>query len=337
MMHAVFLRYGISFDLPVAQKLKLLETQKQKLLRKLNHVFGNPEKEEQLNLELQQLEAVMEQLSCESSALSLDDVHIETRELSQTEIGMEQGDTGQQIADLERALLEDSFDSPSARELALMQVVSYYLDNLDFLRLEHWLLFGAKAGDAWYMRQLANFYKDEVFQSVDFQKSFYWMKCAAQAGDKESCMELGDHFLRRGTSQYSPQQAATWFVKAADRNHPLAYLKAFTAFYLLGDYKKAETCLRVGYQIGASGTAYRLGLIYDIQNNPTGRRDAQQAMFWFEKAYQHEPDGDVCLALGNLYIEFGNISKGTALFRRGVIEFNSEDCRAKLEDLDIYL
>ena len=46
-------RYGIGRSLPDGQILALLEKEHQKLLRKLNHVFGNAAKEMELEQELE--------------------------------------------------------------------------------------------------------------------------------------------------------------------------------------------------------------------------------------------------------------------------------------------
>ena len=58
-MEQLFEKYGISPTLSNDQKLAALEKEKLKVLRKLNHVFGNPEKEAVLNGELEALERAM--------------------------------------------------------------------------------------------------------------------------------------------------------------------------------------------------------------------------------------------------------------------------------------
>ena len=52
MAQGVLERYGIDSSLPDSQALTLLEKEHQKLLRKLNHVFGNAVKEQELEQEL---------------------------------------------------------------------------------------------------------------------------------------------------------------------------------------------------------------------------------------------------------------------------------------------
>ena len=87
MAQGVLERYGIDSSLPDSQALTLLEKEHQKLLRKLNHVFGNAVKEQELEQELDVLETAMEELErAGGRKLSLDDVELETKSLSQTQI-----------------------------------------------------------------------------------------------------------------------------------------------------------------------------------------------------------------------------------------------------------
>ena len=62
MAQGVLERYGIDSSLPDSQALTLLEKEHQKLLRKLNHVFGNAVKEQELEQELDVLDTAMEEL-----------------------------------------------------------------------------------------------------------------------------------------------------------------------------------------------------------------------------------------------------------------------------------
>lgn len=106
-------RYGIGRSLPDGQILALLEKEHQKLLRKLNHVFGNAAKEMELEQELDELEAAMEELERTAGRkLSLDDVELEMKTLSQTQVAFD-GDAQTEEEQEEAAVAEMMEDRKS--------------------------------------------------------------------------------------------------------------------------------------------------------------------------------------------------------------------------------
>ena len=75
------------------------------------------------------------------------------------------------------------------------------------------------------------------------------------------------------------------------------------------------------------GAAYRMALIYDTEDNKTGERQIEVAREWYEKAYEKEPDGNICYGLGNIYLELGKIRIGLEILLQGHEEFEDADCR----------
>lgn len=191
-------KYGIAEGLPDSQKLAAFEKEKQKVLRKLNHVFGNPSKEEELTRELQALEDVMAAIEKLGGRLSLDDIELETRELSQTQIqpGMKQEAAYEKMQIEEGRLLKDEIDDMKEWSEVFYDVLIYHLEQRNFQRVEYWALYGAERGDTYCMKFLSDFYKEAMFENVNQERHFYWMKRGAEAGDKDCCLELGKYYAQ---------------------------------------------------------------------------------------------------------------------------------------------
>lgn len=330
-MNRVLEKYQISPELSKDEQLALFEKAKQKLLRKLNHVFGDPEKEQELNEEMDLLEQAMDCLKADGGSLSLDDVNLETRDLSQTVVSPGQKKE-LEIQEKERRFFEGEL-TYQEKSSYVLDIVIYYLQNHIFDKYGYWCQQGAQLGLGFYMKMMYEYHTMEMFQAQDSQKAFYWLKKAAEAGEKECCVELGKRYLNKNSQMFDPQAAAIMFVKAADEEHPDAYLYAFVAFQAMGAYDKAEICLKAAYDMGIPGAAYRMALIYDVEDNKTGERQIEVAKYWYEKAYTKEPDGDVCYGLGRLYMEIGKTDLGIEILIQGHKEFGSEDCLEELKEL----
>ncbi len=311
MAQGVLERYGIDSSLPDSQALTLLEKEHQKLLRKLNHVFGNAVKEQELEQELDVLETAMEELErAGGRKLSLDDVELETKSLSQTQI---------------------EFDENAQTE---EEAIAEMMEIRRFLGREKWLAYAVE----WFhypqhTNEMYDLQRTRTDGLADPEKCRYWMRRAAQTGHKDACFEMGKECMKEGSPSFDLKQAAVYFAKAADREHPQAYLYAFAAFYKLEDYNRAETCLKAADKIGVPGAAYRLGVVYDVDENSYGERNPEEALVWYEKAYRQDPDGDVCYGLGVLYDEFGRTREAEEVLQRGIREYRSEDCEEAWEDL----
>lgn len=126
---------GIDPNLSIAEIKQALEKKKQGLLRKLNAVFGNPTKEQELNRQLEQVEELIvhmgvrqvieaEHVRDDRSALlsnvkntgtfRLDQFHVETRELSQTEAKIAAPESDLQI---EKQALEAALECMRANDM----------------------------------------------------------------------------------------------------------------------------------------------------------------------------------------------------------------------------
>lgn len=330
-MNEILEKYQIDSALSRAEQLALLEQVKQKLLRKLNHVFGDSEKEEELNLEMDQLEQVMEVMHADGGVLSLDDVNLELRDLSQTAVDPRQKKE-MEIQEKERMLLEEELSLGEKYSL-VVDVAVYFLQKHIFDKFGYWCQYGAQLGSGYFMSLMYDYHSKEMFGALDPQKAFYWLKKAAEAGEKDCCQELGKRYLNRNSPMFDLQQAAIWSVKAADSEHPEAYLQAFTAFQSMKLFEKAEICLKAAYDMDVPGAAYRMALIYDVDDNQTGERHIEVAKYWYEKAYIESPDGNICYGLGNIYLELEETELGIKLLMQGYEEFGDEDCMEKLKEL----
>ena len=330
-MNEILEKYQIDSALPCGEQLALLEKVKQKLLRKLNHVFGDLEKEEELNREMDQLEQVMEALRADNGVMSLDDVNLELRDLSQTAVAPGQKKEVE-IQEKERMLLEEELTIGEKYSL-VMDVAVYFLQNHIFDKFGYWCQYGAQLGISYFMSLMYEYHSKEMFGAVDTQKAFYWLKKAAEAGEKDCCEELGKRYLNQNSPMFDLQQAAIWSVKAADSAHPEAYLQAFVAFQSMKLFEKAEICLKAAYDMDVPGAAYRMALIYDVDDNKTGERQIEVAKHWYEKAYIESPDGNICYGLGNIYLELEETELGIKLLMQGYEEFGNEDCMESLKEL----
>lgn len=333
-MKKVLDKYGIETDFSVDQKLAALEKEKLKVLRKLNHVFGNPEKEKALEAELEALENVMAELEDDGGKLSLDDVMIESRGLPQNRIEPDNSakeDDEKSIRKKERLIKAEDTEHED-KVTALFYVILYYLKKQEFVQYEYWLLYGAKMGIGYFIHSLYEFYASDVAGEPDEKRAIYWLKQGAALGYKDSCEKLGQILANPDSDLYDPAKAVVCFVKAADAEHPNSYIYAFHMFHLLGEYKKAETCLKAAVQMKIKGAAHCMGAIYHSGKNSSGEKDMQLAQYWYEKEYQDYPDGNVCSDLGTIYYMNGEKEKGIEVLRRGVKEFHSEECRKILAE-----
>ena len=340
-------RYGIGRSLPDGQILALLEKEHQKLLRKLNHVFGNAAKEMELEQELDELEAAMEELERTAGRkLSLDDVELEMKTLSQTQVAFD-GDAQteeeqeeaavaemMEIRRLEKLVMKDHGKNIDVSFRGILRLLDYYERKGSFLGREKWLAYIIE----WFhypqhTNEMYDLQRTRTDGLADPEKCRYWMRRAAKTGHKDACFEMGKECMKEGSPSFDLKQAAVYFAKAADREHLQAYLYAFTAFYKLEDYNRAETCLKAADKIGVPGAAYRLGVVYDVDENSYGQRNPEEALAWYEKAYRQSPDGDVCYGLGVLYDESGRAQEAEEVLLRGIREYGSEDCEEAWEDL----
>ncbi|MBQ7796979.1 MAG: SEL1-like repeat protein [Lachnospiraceae bacterium] len=330
-MNHILEKYQIDPDLSRDEQLALLEKVKQKLLRKLNHVFGDPEKEEELNREMDELEKAMDALRADGGTMSLDDVDLELRGLSQTALAPGQKKE-LEIQEKERRLLEDEL-TLSEKYSLVIDLAVYYLQNRIFDKYGYWCQYGAQLGIGYFMSLMYQYHTEKFLGAEDPQKAFYWLKKAAEAGEKDCCEELGKRYLQQKSPLFDLKQAAIWSVKAADEEHPDAYLRAFTAFQMMKDYARAEICLTAGHDNGVPGAAYRMALIYDTEDNKTGERQVDVAKHWYEKAYVEAPDGNICYGLGMIYMELDETDTGIELLMQGYNEFGSEECLEVLQEL----
>lgn len=327
-MRNVLFQYGIDEELSKDQKLAALEKEKLKVLRKLNHVFGNPEKETVLNAELEALESAMAQLEETGGKLSLEDILIESRGLTQTKVEVGENEESlihqkERLIKLQEAELEDLVS-------ALYDVMLYYLRKREFVKYEYWLLYGARMGIPYFMKLLSDYYSKDIYENEDEEKSFYWLKKGAELGEKDCCETLGLYYANEQSELYNPSQAAICFVKAADLEHPNSYIFAFQMFHRLGEYKKAEMCLKAADQMEIQSAAHWFGMIYSNGENSSGEKNPKLAQYWLEKEYQRFPNGNICYDLGSAYLLNGETEKGIEVMLRGYNEFDNELCREVL-------
>lgn len=247
-MQEVFKKYNITPDMPDTEKLEVLENAKRRLLLKLNHVFGDSDKEQIISAEMDRLESVMENLQ-QSEMLSMDDVEIETRGLKQT--SLKPGEKKKlDIEEKERKLLAGGLTLKEEKIWSL-EVLVYYLEKKQFDKIEQWGLFNARKGVTTGMVMMYLFHTREVYGAQDEQKALFWLRKAAELGDKYACLELGKLYLDKNREMYDPKSAAFLLVKAADTDeNKEAYLLAFQAFLLMEDYKKARICLKGAIDLG---------------------------------------------------------------------------------------
>lgn len=338
-MREVLQRYGIEESLSADMKLTLLEKEKQKVLRKLNHVFGNPQKENELGEELDRLEEVMTELEkAGGKQLSLEDVKIETRKLSQTQVSfsweeeeMDEKEAAQieelvKIRKLQAEVMANKGQDPAVCGKGILQIADFYESRGSYGNMETWLIRGSQ----WFphklfLVRLYRLYRERPELAVDRDENlFYWAKRAAEAGDKGACYDLGGFYTKK--PRFNLKEAAYYYAKAAGREYPDAYLHAFKAFYNLKDYKRAEICLLAADKLHIPGAAYRMGAMYEMDENPEGAANGDKARQWFEKAYREHPDGLVCHGLGSRYLIEERYEEGMRLLKEGAEVYGDEDC-----------
>lgn len=338
-MKEVLLRYGIDDELSTDVKLTLLEKEKQKLLRKLNHVFGDPVKEKEVGNELDNLEEAMAEMEkAGGRQLSMEDVKLETRSLSQTQMTFFEEDKEEMDADEERQIAELNEIRRLQREVmenngtdwdvcipGINKIVNFYEARGSRLNMETWLVRGVQwASHKLFLIRLYHLYCDWPEAPIDDNARLYWTRRAAEVGDKGACYKMGEYHTKKAS--FDLKKAGYYFAKAAGDEYPDAYLQAFKVFYNLKDFRRAEICLESALKKGVPGAAYRMGAMYEMDENPEGRANPDKARCWFEKAYREEPDGLVCYALGSRYIEEDRIQEGLRILKEGAEKYQDEDC-----------
>lgn len=346
-MSEVLKRYGIEESLSADVKLTLLEKEKQKVLRKLNHVFGDPKKERQVEEELDGLETVMAELErAGGKQLSMADVQIETRKLSQTQITFASEDEEEmgeeeaaqieklvRIRKLQGEVMANRGKDPKLCGRGIIEIVDFYESKGSYRSMETWLARGAQ----WFphktfLIRLYRLYKERPeLSNTPEETLFYWTKRAAETGDPGACYDLGHFYIKK--PRFDLKEASYCFAKAAGREYPDAYLYAFKAFYNLKDYKRAEICLLTADKMGVPGAAYLMGAMYETDENPEGKQNEEKARYWLEKAYWENPDGNVCHGLGSRYIAEGRCEEGIRLLREGAQVYRDEDCAELLDEI----
>lgn len=256
-MSSVFERYGIDESLSVDTQLTLLEKERQKTLRKLNHVFGNPEKEKELSEDLNRLDAVIDQLErAGGKQLSMEDVKLETKALSQTmltfseeEEAMKEKEAEEiaklaEIRKLQVKVMKAKGNDIEVSVPGLRRIADFYESKKAYGSLETWLTYGAQwIPHPYFTSRLYQFLRSGLNETADSGKRLLWCKRAADMGDKDACYELACHYFDKNQSNFNAEEAAYYFAKAADQEHPEAYLYAFQAFVVIKDYERAGICL----------------------------------------------------------------------------------------------
>lgn len=345
-MKEVLSRYGIEEAFSADVKLSLLEKERQRALRKLNHVFGNPRKERELEKELDSIEAVLTELeSIGGKRLSMEEVQLETRKLTQTQLQFSQEEEEMdeaEAAQIERLkkyrklnaeLLADRGQNPQACLEGIQWIADFFEEQGVWSNLETWLSRGIQwAPHKVFFTRLYQLYREkpELVQGSE-QKLFYWAKRAAETGDRGACYDLGRFYIKK--PWFDLKEAAYYFAKAAGDEYPDAYLLAFEAFYHLKDYKRAEICLLEADKRSIPGAAYRMGAIYAMDENPEGKENPEKSRLWLEKAYRENPDGNVCHALACNYIDADRLEEGIGLLIEGAKAYQDEDCVELLQEL----
>lgn len=344
-MNEILRRYGIDPSLSADGKLTLLEKEKQKLLRKLNHVFGDPQKEKEVGDELDELEEVMLRLEQSGGKqLSMEDVRLEVRSLSQTQLTFSEeeeemdAEEEAQIAELneirklQRAVMDNNGEDWDVCIPGIGTIVDFYEERGSQFNMETWLVRGAQwVPHKIFLFRLYQLYCDWEEAPIDQNTRLYWTRRAADLGEKSACYKMGEYHTKK--PQFDLQKAGRYFAKAAGDEYPEAYLQAFKVYYNLKDYRRAEICLQAAMKKNIPGAAYYMGAMYEMDENPEGRENPDKARAWFEKAYRENPDGLVCHALGSRYIEEDRYEEGLRLLKEGAEIYQDEDCAELYQEL----
>ncbi len=327
----ILAKYGITPELSKEEQLSLLEKAKQKYLRRLNHVFGDEDKEKELNQEMELLEQAMSKMLSEGATLSMDDVEVETRELSQNKM-MISSYTEQDIIEMEQSIEEGDWTQEEKCAIAL-EILIYATQKKQVSRYAKWCEYNANmTGHPLYMNLMFHYYADDAYGDKAANKAFYWLKKGAEAGDEECCYKLAKIYMMKNTPLYNLDNALTYYVKAACEEYPDAYSKAASLFYNKKEYRKSEFCMIEAAKLHVPNSAYTLGLLYNSDENDLGERQLEKAQYWMEQAYQDKANADVCFELGDIYLEVGNIEMGIEVLKRGYEEFESQECFDRLKE-----
>ncbi len=347
-MIKVLSRYGIDETLSPDVQLTLLEKEKQKLLRRLNHVLGDPQREKELSFELDQLENAMSQLESNGGKqLSMEDVQLQIRGLTQTQLAfteeeeeMDEEEAAQiaevkKILDLQKEVTADHGKTPELCIPGINRIADFFESRGSLRLMEKWLVRGAQwIPDERFLSRLYRLYREHPNQGGAGDRAldnlFYWARRAAEAGDRDACCDVGRFYTKK--PWLNLKKSAYYYAKAAGREHPEAYLNAFQAFYHIPDYPRAEACLLAADKIGVPGASYRMGILYELDENMDGRANPDKARFWLEKAYREHPDGDVCYTLGCRYIEEDRYDDAIRILREGVSAYRSKECEELLTE-----
>lgn len=267
-MDGLLEKYGIDRSLSVDVKLTLLEKERQKVLRKLNHVFGDARKEQELSEELDRMEAVMEELEeAGGRQLSMEDVKVEVRALSQTQLTfseeewtMEEKEAAEiaelgAIRKLQSEVMKNQGRDLSVCVTGIRRIADFYESRKAFGSLETWLTYGAQwVPHPYFVVRLYQSFRRRTDEDADVKKRFYWTKRAADMGDKDACFELAQSYFDRSQPGFNVQEAAYYFAKAAGKEYPEAYLQAFRAFVMMKDYDRAGLCMKEAEKKGLKKT-----------------------------------------------------------------------------------
>jgi TPR repeat protein len=205
-----------------------------------------------------------------------------------------------------------------------------------------WYLRAARAGHPTAQWNLSLCYEEGTGIPVDDRKSIEWCRKAADQGQPDAQYSLGwRYFCARGIdhdlsaakkwlaksaeanhdqAQFciailsdTPEEAARWFIKAADNGHHGAQVRAGLAF-LHGSGVEADVDRAIGYfsqaaEQGNVAANFYLGISYKSQGDSENLRRAASA---FQVAADHN-DIDSQRHLGALYAEGSGVPRDVVL------------------------
>lgn len=293
---------GIDDSLPTGEIKKALEKKKQNLLRKINAVYGNTAKEQELNSQLNQVEDLIirygvKQIS-ESSSYAYDNSSLLSNIGKTAMVSMSQFEVAT------RELSQSSADGPSEDENQLIiDKASVCIANSDFDGAVEILLSRSPEQNPPAYLALGWLYGNQSCHYFDMSKSFACYKRGAEL-DQEMCFGELAHAYRYGLGTETDLDAAIYWYKKASfyslNGEPEQALgeiygsrkqyKEMFDWYQLGIYEHDSWKLQIEFakaiinsDLGAFYTEKALAMLKSdaIMSQPDVRRGAYSALLHY--------------------------------------------------------
>lgn len=210
-MKELLLKLGISIDLQGDELAAVLESEKQKTLRRYNNVFGNPVKEMELSLRLKTIEDAQAKLS---NQYKLNTEAADTTGLTEKQATFSFNDVSFVPKESKQTEKPKPYDPTTADDLYTRALEEY--QNKDYDNAVRLFVEAALKGSVEAMYIAALLYDEGFAEQDNYSVSLKWFAEASKQNHANATYDLGRYYMHGKGVEQDINKAIELFEKAAN-------------------------------------------------------------------------------------------------------------------------